>query len=83
MSVRLYAAPSPDPAITFAGEHRFGEQLANFGHQFLIGVYLRTPLLRSTWLLFPLASGIEAGSRQIPDRDHSRRRMTAPLPAEG
>src|SRR5207245_9054753 len=63
---------SPDLAIALSREYRFGEELANFHHQILIGVHLRATLLWLPQPLVPLASGIEAGSRQRPDRGHSR-----------
>src|SRR5438067_6262699 len=63
---------SPDLAIALSREYRFGEELANFHHQILIGVHLRATLLWLPQPLLPLASGIEAGSRQLPDRGHSR-----------
>src|SRR5437899_6742523 len=63
---------SQNLAIALCREYRFGEELANFHHQLLIGVHLRATLLWLPQPLLPLASGIEAGSRQLPDRGHSR-----------
>src|SRR5437899_7424332 len=63
---------SPDLAIALSREYRFGEELANFHQQILIGAPLRATRLWLPQPLLPLASGIEAGSRQLPDRGHSR-----------
>src|SRR5947208_13004581 len=74
---------SPDLAIALSREYRFGEELANFHHQILIGVHLRATLLWLPQPLLPLASGIEAGSRQLPDRGHSRHTIRLHLTHQG
>src|SRR5215467_301304 len=45
-------------------------QMADLHHQFLVATYLGATLSPLPRLQTPLASGVETGPGQVPDRDH-------------
>src|SRR3954469_1084114 len=64
--------PRPDLPITFSAENGLSQELANPGDQLLVREHLRTALLRLPRPLHTLPGSIEARSRQVPHRRHTR-----------
>ncbi len=69
------AQPRPDLAIPFDHDG-LCQQSSDLGHQFLIGPHLGATLFWLPRMLWPLASGVETGTRQAPhcsDSSHTVR----------